>query len=379
MPNFMTLESPPSRLQRAVATTLRNLTHPAPMNSMMNHFPGLALVLVAVLSLTTSQTSGQPLSPQTAPDTQASTDQSAEGGGTGIEESLAGMTDDPGAFLANLKDQCVTWFTEDGLGALGKIGLFLGLLLLSRIAGGLVSRLVDRTLSASRLGASSMLQRFAVNSSRRVIFFLGFLLALSTVGISIAPFLAAFGVIGFVVGFALQETMSNFAAGVMILLYQPFDIGDGVTAGGVTGKVVGLSLVNTTFVTGDNQKILVPNGKIWGNTIINVTANDTRRVDLVASISYEDNIEHAEKVLRDLCTAHPLILSDPPTAVRVGNLGDSSVDLQVRPWTKTEDYWTVHFDLIRSIKDSFDSEGISMPYPQRALHILSSNRAELPN
>ncbi|MDE0916630.1 MAG: mechanosensitive ion channel family protein, partial [Planctomycetota bacterium] len=217
----------------------------------------------------------------------------------------------------------------------------------------------------------------AVNSSRRVVLFLGFLLALSTVGISIAPFLAAFGVIGFVVGFALQETMSNFAAGVMILLYQPFDIGDVVSAGGVTGKVAGLSLVNTTFLTGDNQTILVPNGKIWGDTITNVTANDTRRVDLTASISYEDNIEQAEEMLRKLCADHPLVLDDPETIVRVGNLGDSSVDLQVRPWAKTEDYWTVHFDLLRGIKDGCDQAGISMPYPQRTLHMVGSNGDEI--
>ena len=305
---------------------------------------------------------------------------SAEGNETDsgdLKDSLSNMAEDPGAFLTNIKEQCVTWFQTDGLGALGAIALFLGLLLLTRFAARMVSRLVDRTLSTSRLGASSMLQRFAVNSSRRVVLFLGFLLALSTVGISIAPFLAAFGVIGFVVGFALQETMSNFAAGVMILLYQPFDIGDVVSAGGVTGKVAGLSLVNTTFLTGDNQTILVPNGKIWGDTITNVTANDTRRVDLTASISYEDNIEQAEEMLRKLCADHPLVLDDPETVVRVGNLGDSSVDLQVRPWAKTEDYWTVYFDLLRGIKDGFDQAGISMPYPQRTLHMVSSNGVQV--
>jgi small conductance mechanosensitive channel len=305
---------------------------------------------------------------------------SAEGNETDsgdLKDSLSNMAEDPGAFLTNIKEQCVTWFQTEGLGALGAIALFLGLLLLTRFAARMVSRLVDRTLSTSRLGASSMLQRFAVNSSRRVVLFLGFLLALSTVGISIAPFLAAFGVIGFVVGFALQETMSNFAAGVMILLYQPFDIGDVVSAGGVTGKVAGLSLVNTTFLTGDNQTILVPNGKIWGDTITNVTANDTRRVDLTASISYEDNIEQAEEMLRKLCADHPLVLDDPETVVRVGNLGDSSVDLQVRPWAKTEDYWTVHFDLLRGIKDGFDQAGISMPYPQRTLHMASSNGVQV--
>jgi small conductance mechanosensitive channel len=354
------------------------------MNQTRFSLTRLALLLVALLTINSGPAGAQPLTPwqdtpssesaaDTGNDTAEGTDSSAD-----LEESPASITDDPGAFLTNLKTQGVSWFKKDGLAALGKLALFLGLLLLTRLAAGLISRLVDRALSASRLGASSMLQRFAVNSSRRVTLFLGFLLALSTVGISIAPFLAAFGVIGFVVGFALQETMSNFAAGVMILLYQPFDIGDVVSAGGVTGKINGLSLVNTTFLTGDNQTILVPNGKIWGNTITNTTANDTRRVDLTASISYEDSIEQAEKVLRKLCTDHPLVLAEPETVVRVGNLGDSSVDLQVRPWAKTEDFWTVHFDLLRGIKDTLDREGISMPYPQRALHIVGSKEVDLP-
>ena len=346
------------------------------LSAILTYLPMLVFGLVI---LSGGPASAEPLTHWQDPPTETE-GASAEGNETDsgeLQDSLSNMAEDPGAFLANIKEQCVTWFQTDGLGALGAIALFLGLLLLTRFAARMVSRLVDRTLSTSRLGASSMLQRFAVNSSRRVVLFLGFLLALSTVGISIAPFLAAFGVIGFVVGFALQETMSNFAAGVMILLYQPFDIGDVVSAGGVTGKVAGLSLVNTTFLTGDNQTILVPNGKIWGDTITNVTANDTRRVDLTASISYEDNIEQAEEMLRKLCADHPLVLDDPGTVVRVGNLGDSSVDLQVRPWAKTEDYWTVHFDLLRGIKDGFDQAGISMPYPQRTLHMVSPNGAQV--
>jgi small conductance mechanosensitive channel len=354
------------------------------MNQTRFSLTRLALLLVALLTINSGPAGAQPLTPwQDAPSSESAADagsDTAEGtdSSADLEESPASITDDPGAFLTNLKIQGVSWFKKDGLAALGKLVLFLGLLLLTRFAAGLISRLVDRALSASRLGASSMLQRFAVNSSRRVMLFLGFLLALSTVGISIAPFLAAFGVIGFVVGFALQETMSNFAAGVMILLYQPFDIGDVVTAGGVTGKINGLSLVNTTFLTSDNQTILVPNGKIWGSTITNTTANDTRRVNLTASISYEASIEQAEKVLRKLCTDHPLVLAEPKPVVQLGNLGESSVDLQVRPWAKTKDYWTVHNDLLRGIKDTLDREGISIPYPQRTLHIVGSKGSDLP-
>ena len=279
------------------------------------------------------------------------------------------VAEDPVGYLTTLEKQVEAWIAANGLGLLTKLVVFIGLMLLTKLVAGMAEGLMRRALQRSRIKVSDLLTRFAVNTTRRVVLFLGLLLALGTVGISIGPFLAGFGVVGFVVGFALQETMGNFAAGVMILLYRPFDVGDTVSAGGVTGKVEDMSLVNTTFLTPDNQTILVPNGKIWGDTIVNVTSNATRRVDLVASIAYEDDLDEAEAILRRLCSDHPKVLAEPEPVVRMASLGESSVDFQVRPWARTEDYWDVHFELLRSIKVAFDAAGISIPYPQRQVHV----------
>ena len=187
------------------------------------------------------------------------------------------VAEDPVGYLTTLEKQVEAWLAANGLGLLTKVVVFIGLMLLTKLVAGMAEGLMRRALQRSRIKVSDLLTRFAVNTTRRVVLFLGLLLALGTVGISIGPFLAGFGVVGFVVGFALQETMGNFAAGVMILLYRPFDVGDTVSAGGVTGKVEDMSLVNTTFLTPDNQTILVPNGKIWGDTIVNVTSNEIGR------------------------------------------------------------------------------------------------------
>lgn len=312
--------------------------------------------------------------PFQAPDSQGSAADPSEGEAAGLDlaAEASRVAEDPVGYLTALEQQAETWISENGLSLLGKAALFIALIFVARITASVAEGLVRRAIQKSRMKISDLLTRFALNTTRRVILFLGLLLALSTVGISIGPFLAGFGVIGFVVGFALQETMGNFAAGVMILLYRPFDVGDTVTAGGVTGKVEDMSLVNTTFLTPDNQTILVPNGKIWGDTITNVTANPTRRVDITASISYGDDMAHAQATLERICSSHPKVLGEPATVIRVSALGESSVDFHVRPWVRTEDYWDVYFELLRSIKATFDEEGISIPFPQRELRVIES-------
>ena len=254
-------------------------------------------------------------------------------------------------------------------GIIAKLAIFLAILLVAKILAGVASSLVRGALNRSKLNATNLLKDFAAGTAGKVVFFLGFLIALTALGINIGPFLAAFGVLGFVIGFALQDTLGNFAAGVMILLYKPYDVGDVVTAGGVTGKVTDMNLVSTLFKTPDNQNIIVPNGQIWGGTITNITANDTRRVDLTAGIGYDDDIEKAEQVLMDIVTSHPLVLKDPAPVIKLNELADSSVNFVVRPWSKTSDYWDVYFDLTREIKLRFDKESISIPYPQTDVHL----------
>jgi len=202
---------------------------------------------------------------------------------------------------------------------------------------------------------------------------LGVLIALSQLGINLAPLLAGFGIAGFIVGFALQDTLGNFASGVMILFYRPFDVGDAVEAGGVMGTVKEMTLVSTTILTWDNQKLVVPNKKIWGEVIRNITAEATRRVDLQFGIGYRDDVDKAERVLKDIVITHPLVLRHPEPVIRLHALGESSIDFVVRPWAKTGDYWTVYWDITREVKRRFDAEGISIPFPQRDVHIYQES------
>ena len=233
----------------------------------------------------------------------------------------------------------------------------------------LVRKGVERGLQASGLHLSHLLRRIIVATVRNLVIIFGVLIAISQLGISLGPLLAGLGIAGFIIGFALQDTLSNFASGVMILLYRPFDVGDTVDAGGVRGKVSSMSLVNTTFMTFDNQSLVVPNNSIWGAVITNVTAQRTRRVDLMFGISYSDDIDKAEKVLHEIVEAHDAVLDDPEPMIRLHELGESSVNFIVRPWVKTDDYWSTYWDITKAVKQRFDKEGISIPFPQRDVHV----------
>jgi small conductance mechanosensitive channel len=193
--------------------------------------------------------------------------------------------------------------------------------------------------------------------------------------VNIGPLVAAIGATGLVVGFALQGTLSNFAAGLMILIYRPFDVEDYVEVADTSGSVDAMTLVSTTLRQPDNKIVIIPNNSIWGNVIVNYSGSATRRVDLVMGISYEDDIAKAQGVLEKVVSAHPKVLADPEMMVKVHELADSSVNFVVRPWVNTEDYWDVYWDLTRAIKEQFDEEGISIPYPQRDVHVYNVERA----
>jgi len=155
----------------------------------------------------------------------------------------------------------------------------------------------------------------------------------------------------------------------MILLYRPFDVGDFIDAGGVKGTVKRLTLVSTTMSTPDNQLVIVPNNKIWGDVITNVTGSATRRVDLVFGICYDDDMGQAVALMERVVTSHELVLEDPAPVIKVHELADSSVNFVCRPWVKTSDYWTVYWDLTRAVKEAFDAEGITIPYPQQDVYM----------
>ena len=299
---------------------------------------------------------------------QEAPEEAPEGADGGVGEELM---EDPVGLIGGWLDQAKVWLEDNGGSVALKAAMFIVILLLFKILAGVLGGVTRKTLSTSKLNVSDLLKNFFVNVVTKLTFFVGLFIALGNVGVNVGPLLAGVGVLGFVIGMALQDTMSNFAAGIMILLYRPYDIGDVVTAGGVTGKVTAMSLVSTTFLTPDNQVQIVPNGSIWGSVITNVTAQDTRRVDLTVGVSYDDDLDKTTALLMKIAKAHPLVLEDPEPVVKVSNLGDSSVDFIVRPWSKTGDYWDVFFDLTKTIKQTLDAEGISFPYPQQDIHVVS--------
>jgi small conductance mechanosensitive channel len=250
-----------------------------------------------------------------------------------------------------------------------RLFLFILVLFIFRILSRITRRVVKAASDRSSLDMSALLKRILVSTSGGAVMAIGVLMALSQIGVSLAPMLAGLGVAGFIVGFALQDSLSNFAAGAMILIYRPFDVDDFVEVTGASGLVKKMNLVSTTITTFDNQTLVVPNSKIWGDVIKNVTAQKERRVDLEFGIGYGDDIEHAERVLHDVVYSHEKVLKHPEPNIKLHTLGDSSVNFVVRPWVKTEDYWDVYWDIMREVKLRFDREGISIPFPQRDVHL----------
>lgn len=256
------------------------------------------------------------------------------------------------------------------------LGIFIVVLLVFRMLSRMTRRLVAAACQRSRLRMSTLLESMLVTVSAAAVMAVGIMIALSMVGISLGPMLAGLGVAGFIVGFALQDTLGNFAAGGMILLYRPYDVDDVIEVAGVSGKVKKMSLVSTMITTFDNQTLVVPNSKIWGDVIKNVTAQRTRRVDLQFGIGYDDDIDKAERVLQDIIAKHDMVLETPEPTIKLHTLGDSSVNFIVRPWVKTEEYWDVYWDVTREVKKRFDEEGISIPFPQRDVHIYQESESD---
>jgi small conductance mechanosensitive channel len=261
---------------------------------------------------------------------------------------------------------------ESGPGLFFQLLLFLLIVFVFYKLANVAHRLTETALQKPGVELSELLKRMVLLIVRNTILVIGVLIALSQIGISLGPLLAGLGVVGFIVGFALQDTLSNFAAGLLILVYRPFDVGDLVEAGGVSGLVSHMSLVNTTVLTLDNQTLIVPNGKIWGDVVKNVTAQKIRRVDMVFGISYTDDIPKTEKVLQEIIDSYDEVLDDPEPMIRLHELGDSSVNFIVRPWVKTEDYWETYWSMTRAVKMRFDEEGISIPFPQRDVHLYQT-------
>lgn len=258
-----------------------------------------------------------------------------------------------------------------GLNILQFAGILIAFLFVGRIA----EKASARAMRVSK-NTSHLMREFVSKSVRRVVLAFGIIFGLTALEINVGPVLAVVGAAGFVIAFALQDTLGNFASGIMILVYRPFDVGDVVDVAGVSGTVVTLNIVSTTIKTFDNKIMIVPNNSVWQNVITNATGSTTRRVDLVFGIGYQDDIDAAQRVLEEVVRDHPKTLDDPAPTICVNELGDSSVNFICRPWVKTADYWPVYWDLTRTVKKRFDEKGISIPFPQRDVHVYNVNAPE---
>ncbi|MBN2588751.1 MAG: mechanosensitive ion channel [Sedimentisphaerales bacterium] len=287
---------------------------------------------------------------------------------SGIDMSMEDIKD-----VNALKIRTVEWLKspQGGMRWLKSIISFVVILVISCILACFVGKVTNRAVNKSKK-FSDLLKQFFVSVASKTVFVVGFIMALSMLGIDIAPLIAGLGVAGFVIGFALQGTLSNFASGLMILMYRPYDVGNVIEAAGVVGVVDKMNLVSTTIKTFDNQIIVVPNGSIWGGVIKNITGSDTRRVDMKFGISYSDDIAKAEKILKEIVSSHQLVLKEPEPVVKMHELGESSVNFVCRPWSKTSDYWNVYWDVTRAVKERFDKEGVSIPFPQQDVHLYQT-------
>jgi len=251
------------------------------------------------------------------------------------------------------------------------VGSLCGLFVVARIVRNWARRAFVRVPSLSKL-----LRGFLVMVVYWLTIVVGLMIVLAALGVDITPLFAMVGGASFIIAFALQETLGNLASGLMIMINRPFDEGDLVKISGLLGKVVHVSVVSTTITTPDNQIIVIPNSKVWGDVITNVTASDKRRIDLVFGIGYDDSIEKAQRILEELVANHPLVLDDPEPVIQVHELADSSVNFVVRPWVVTENYWEVHWDFQRSVKEAFDAHDVSIPFPQRDVHVHVADNDE---
>ncbi|MCP3674301.1 MAG: mechanosensitive ion channel [Gammaproteobacteria bacterium] len=198
---------------------------------------------------------------------------------------------------------------------------------------------------------------------------------LEQLGVPTTSLVAIFGAAGLAIGLSMQDLLKNFAAGVLIIINRPFKAGDFIETAGVSGVVEKVAVFSTIIRTGDNREIIVPNGNIYGGVIVNYSARDTRRIDMVIGIGYDDNIKKAKEILTSILEAEERILKDPAFGIVLSELADNSVNFNVRPWVNSGDYWAVHSDLLETIKLTFDAQGISIPYPQQDIHIKEVNQA----
>ena len=279
----------------------------------------------------------------------------------------------------DVTDTASTWVTmtgwlvssEGGMRWAKNAGIFCAILILFWVLSLMVSGIVHKLLSFSK-NTSALLQDFFSKMIKRLIILAGFLVALTTLEVNLTPLLAMIGATGLIVGFALKDTLGNFASGLMILTYHPFDVGDFIRTNDIKGTVTAMNLVSTTVLTADNQRIIIPNNSVWHNMITNINSEKLRRIDLVFKVGYQDDLNQTQQILTEVVKQHPQVLQNEEIIIRVHELADSSVNFVCRSWVNTDDYWQVRSELIHTVKDRFKVADISVPYLQTDVHLHQS-------
>lgn len=276
----------------------------------------------------------------------------------------------------SISDLGFTW--DEILEVLKTTGIDFGVNVLTAIAifyiGRFVARLFVKGLSKVMHAqeVDKTLQTFVSNLANMILLMFVIVAAISALGIQTTSLIAVLGAAGLAIGLALQGSLSNFASGVLIVMFRPYKAGDWVEAAGISGSVEEVQILTTVLTTGDNKRVIVPNGQIMNSIITNYSANDTRRIDMIVGVSYDDDLDKVRKTLEELVAAESRILKEPTCRIAVSELADSSVNFVFRPWVKTSDYWGVKFELTEAIKKRFDREGISFPYPQQDVHLYKA-------
>lgn len=265
--------------------------------------------------------------------------------------------------MEELLKKLVEWVSLFGL----RLIAALAILVIGLFIAKLMRKFIDKIMKKKKVDSTISTFVSSLVYTLLVVFII--LAALSKLGVQTTSFIAVIGAAGLAIGLALQGSLSNFAAGFLMLILRPFKVGDYVSAGGVSGTIYKINIFMTEFKTPDNKKIIVPNSRVMNDTITNYSAEKTRRVDFTFGVGYEDDIKKVSKILKEIVERHKKILKDPAPLVRVSELADSSVNLTVKVWVKTEDYWTVYFDITEQVKLTFDKNGISIPFPQMDVHI----------
>jgi small conductance mechanosensitive channel len=256
------------------------------------------------------------------------------------------------------------YMAEYGLKIIGAILIFI----IGRWIAKIISRLIEKWMLKSHV--EKTLAKFAKSLSNIVILIFVVIAALGTAGVETTQFAVVVGAGGLAVGLALQGTLGNFASGFLMIIFRPFKVEDFVEIGGIKGTVSEIQIFNTIINTPDNVRAIIPNSQVTGGNILNYSVNGTRRVDLVVGISYEDDLKKAQEVITNVLAADDRVLQNPAPTVAVSELGDSSVNFVVRPWVKAADYWDIYFDMTAKVKLGLDQNGISIPYPQRDVHMI---------